>query len=323
MIAEIVQTSGASVNEAGWRPSRLVKAGRQVEDLDVVIVSYNTCQMTHDAVKSVYDAAWPGGTVRVHVVDNGSSDGTVDVLRERFPTCFVNSSAENLGFSRANNLAISRSRGAYLLLLNPDTVVGPDALIKMAQYLRSHPRVGMVSCKLVLGNGRLDLACRRSFPSAWDGFCRASGLSSKFPRSRLFSRYNLTYLDENQTCEVDAVNGAFMFCRREAVEDVGLLDEDFFMYGEDLDWCYRFKQAGWKIVYHPVAETVHYKGQSSARVSERMIHELFKSTEIFLQKHYLPHMSFMSRAGLIVANRTWRRVALLRNRVRADKRAQP
>jgi GT2 family glycosyltransferase len=158
---------------------------------------------------------------------------------------------------------------------------------KMVALMDEQQDVGMVSCRLVTQDGSLDLACRRAFPSLWDGFCRASGLSQWFPKSRLLAGYNLTYLDEHKTCEVDAVNGAFMFARREAVEEVGLLDEDYFMYCEDLDWCFRFGRSGWKVVYHPAATTVHLKGQSGNPKSSAMIRELFRSTKLFIVKLFL------------------------------------
>jgi GT2 family glycosyltransferase len=291
--------------------------------LDVIIVSYNTLNLTLQAIQSVLAADWSFGVLTVFVVDNQSSDGTVDAIRSTFPAVQVIDPKENLGFSRANNRAMARSRGDYVLLLNPDTIVSKESLVEMKAYLDRHEDVGMATCKLQLADGRLDLACRRSIPSMWDGFCRASGLSHRFPKSRLFARYNLTYLDENETYDVDAVNGAFMFCRRAAVDQVGPLDEDFFMYGEDLDWCFRFRKAGWRIVYHPATTTIHLKGQSSGRKSVRMIDELFRSNEIFARKHFFPKYGPLRRLGFLTSNNTWRHVTLLRNSLRKAKRAQP
>jgi N-acetylglucosaminyl-diphospho-decaprenol L-rhamnosyltransferase len=183
--------------------------------------------------------------------------------------------------------------------------------------------VGMVSCKLVTQDGSLDLACRRAFPSLWDGFCRASGLSQWFPKSRLLAGYNLTYLDEHKTCEVDAVNGAFMFTRREAVEEVGLLDEDYFMYCEDLDWCFRFGRSGWKVVYHPAATTVHLKGQSGNPKSSAMIRELFRSTKMFYRKNCFAGMGPIRRASVLIGLDIWKWATLLRNALRTNKRTRP
>jgi GT2 family glycosyltransferase len=181
----------------------------------------------------------------------------------------------------------------------------------------------MATCKLVTGDGSLDLACRRSFPTLWDGFCRASGLSRLFPGSRLFAKYNLTYLDEDETCEVEAVNGAFMFVRRAALEEVGLLDEDYFMYVEDLDWCYRFRRSGWKIAYHPEARALHLKGRSGNSKSPSMIRRLFESTELFYRKHYFPCLGFFRRMMILLGLRLWKRVTLVRNALRKKKRTRP
>ena len=293
-----------------------------MESVSVIIVSYNTRDILLGCLRSVYASKCVDG-LGVFVIDNSSTDTSVEAVHAAFPQCRVIANDENLGFSKANNLGLECAQGRYVLLLNPDTVVEPDVLQKMTEYMDKHPDVGMVSCKLVTGDGSLDLACRRSFPSLWDGFCRASGLSALFPRSRLFSRYNLTYLDEDETYEVDAVNGAFAFVRREAVEQVGPLDEDYFMYIEDLDWCYRFRKAGWKIAYHPAATTVHLKGQSGNPRSPIMIRELFKSTEIFYRKHYFPHMRAFGTVLMLASLRLWKWTTLLRNAVRPEKRTRP
>jgi hypothetical protein len=256
-------------------------------------------------------------------VDNASKDGTVAALRREFPQCIVVANETNVGFSRANNQAVRLCTGRYILLLNPDTVVQPDVMAKMVEFMDKQQDVGMVSCRLVTNDGSLDLACRRAFPSLWDGFCRASGLSQWFPNSRLLARYNLTYLDEHQTCQVDAVNGAFMFARREAVEQVGLLDEDYFMYAEDLDWCFRFWKSGWKIVYHPTATTVHLKGQSGNPKSSEMIRELFRSTKLFYRKNCFADMGVIRRASILISLDVWKWLTLFKNALRTDKRTLP
>ncbi len=290
--------------------------------ISVIIVSYNTRNILINCLRSVYSST---GDVEVEgfVVDNASIDGTVDAIRREFPQCRVLANKTNAGFSRANNQAIRLCTGRYILLLNPDTVVEPDVLSKMVSFMNRQKDVGMVSCRLVTGDGSLDLACRRAFPSLWDGFCRASGLSHWFPNSRLLARYNLTYLDDHETCPVDAINGAFMFARREAVEEVGLLDEDYFMYCEDLDWCYRFGKAGWKIVYHPEATTVHLKGQSGNQKSSAMIREMFKSTKLFYRKIHFADMGPIHRASILIGLDVWQWVTILKNALRANKRTRP
>lgn len=290
--------------------------------ISVIIISYNTREILLNCLRSVYTSV---GNVEpeVFVVDNASTDGSVEAIRREFPQCIVMANETNVGFSRANNQAVRMCTGRYVLLLNPDTVVEPDVMAKMAGFMDEQQDVGMVSCKLVTHDGSLDLACRRAFPSLWDGLCRASGLSQWFPNSRLLARYNLTYLDENQTCQVDAVNGAFMFARREAVEQVGLLDEDFFMYAEDLDWCFRFGKSGWKVVYHPAATTVHLKGQSGNPKSSAMIRELFRSTKLFYRKNCFPDMGLLRRATILMCLDVWKSVTLFKNALRRSKRTRP
>ena len=298
------------------------KGGALEVSISIVIVSYNTRDLLLDCLASIYESKGVPAP-EVFVVDNASSDGSADAARTAFPACTVIENPENGGFSQANNLAIARASGSYLLLLNPDTRLEPDVLGRMVEYLQQNPRVGMVSCRLVTGDGSLDLACRRSFPSLWDGFCRASGLSALFPGSRLFARYNLTYLDEFETNEVDAVNGAFMFARREAVEEVGPLDDDYFMYVEDMDWCYRFREKGWGIVYHPVATTLHLKGASGNVRSEAMIRHLFLSTEIYYRKHVFPGAGPLHRWALLRGIGLWKWTVIARNALRRRKRTRP
>ena len=291
-------------------------------DVSIVIVSYNVRDVLKACLESItrQDA---GLTVQTIVVDNASADDSVAMVRDAFPDTLLVESDRNLGFSGANNVGLKHATGRHILLLNPDTQMEPDVLSRMIEYIDANPEVGMLSCKLITADGSLDLACRRSFPSLWDGFCRASGLSKAFPRSRLFARYNLTYLDEDQTCEVEAVNGAFMFVRREALDNVGPLDEDYFMYIEDLDWCYRFRQAGWKIVYHPAATTLHLKGQSANRRSSAMIRELFNSMDLFYRKHYFPRVGALHRLALMSGLALWKRTTLVKNALRKSKRTRP
>ena len=290
--------------------------------VSIVIVSYNTRDLLLACVESAY-ASKGVPEPQVIVTDNASSDGSAQAVCEAFPQCTVIENGENLGFSKANNVGIARATGDYVLLLNPDTVVQPDVLAEMTEYMEKNPDVGMASCKLVTGDGSLDLACRRSFPSLWDGFCRASGLSALFPRSRLFARYNLTFLDENKTYEVDCVNGAFMFVRREAMNEVGLLDEDYFIYSEDVDWCYRFRRKGWKVVYHPATTTIHLKGQSGNPIARSMIPLHFRSMETFCRKHYFPRLGFTRRLMLLAGLRIWKRLTIARNALRRRKRTRP
>ncbi len=255
--------------------------------LSVVIVSYNVADLLRDCLASV--CASRGVDIEVWVVDNCSSDDSAGMVQRQFPGVRLVESTCNGGYAYANNLALLQATGDYLLLLNPDTVVPPDALAEMVAYLEARPDVGVAGPKLVRDDGSLDLACRRSFPSPVVSFYRMTGLSKRFPSSRRFGRYNLTYLDPDQETDVDSVVGAFMLVRRKAVEQVGLLDETFFLYGEDLDWAMRIKKGGWRVMYNPQVTVLHRKGSSSSGDIYRATMEFYRSMLIFYRKHYAPH----------------------------------
>ncbi|HNT30295.1 MAG TPA: glycosyltransferase family 2 protein [bacterium] len=255
-------------------------------DLSIVIVSYNTQAILRQCLQSVR-ACHGDLHVQVFVVDNASIDGSPDMVEEEFPEVELIRNKINVGFAKANNQALRKVTGTHILLLNSDVVLGADTIAKTLKYMQSHPQVGVVTCKLILPDGRLDLACRRSFPTPFVALWRLVGLSRLFPRSKTFAQYNLTYLDEDTTYEVDAVVGAYMLMTREAFMEVGLLDESFFMYGEDLDWCYRFRQAGYGVVYYPEAVARHHKGASSlGRKPYRMVREFHRAMELFYRKYF-------------------------------------
>jgi GT2 family glycosyltransferase len=261
-------------------------------DLSIIIVNFETFQMTQQTIKSVLNHGNPF-SYDIYVVDNASEDGSFEELQKTFAKeseegkiKFIQNS-ENGGFAQANNLALKRTNSEYVLLLNSDTVVVGDCLEKSMNYMKNHPDTGILGCKVLLPDGTLDKACRRSFPEFSVSFYRMTGLSKLFPKSGRFGRYNLTYLDEDETYEVDCVMGAFMLLKSSTIDDVGLLDEKFFMYGEDIDWCYRTKTAGWKVIYYSEAEIIHYKGSSNTKKqNKRMIHEFYRAMYIFYNKHY-------------------------------------
>lgn len=263
-------------------------------DLGIVIVSWNTRDLLRDCLRSVERSE--GVTCRVIVVDNASADGSAEMVRAEFPQVELIENPDNRGYPAANNQGLRRlgfERGGpddaprYALALNPDTVLPPDALREMVAYMDADPRAGVAGPKLVLLDGSLDLACRRSFPTPEISFYRMIGLSRLFPRSRRFGRYNLTYLDPDIETEVDSVVGAFMMVRREAIQRAGLFDETFFMYGEDLDWAYRIKQAGWTVKYNPRVTVTHVK-RAASRQSRRAQQEFYRAMLIFYRKHYRP-----------------------------------
>ncbi len=265
-------------------------------DVGIVIVNYNTRDLLRRCLETVF--ASTGVQFSVCVVDNASSDGSVAMVAEEFPTVHLISNAENLGYPVANNQGLrllgfgndQQGQASYALLLNPDTEVPPDALKKAVAFLDAHPNVGILGPKLVRPDDSLDLACRRSFPSPEVSFYRLMGLSRLFPRSRRFGRYNLTYLDPDEAAEVDSVVGAFMMVRDDAIADVGLLDETFFMYGEDLDWAFRIKRAGWSVWYYPEITVLHVK-RAASRNSARAQVEFWRAMDIFYRKHYAAQTS--------------------------------
>jgi N-acetylglucosaminyl-diphospho-decaprenol L-rhamnosyltransferase len=261
-------------------------------DLAIVIVNWNTRDLLRDCLNSVY--ANQGVTFQVCVVDNASADGSPEMVERDFPQTRLIRNSRNSGFAHANNLGLrtwnlgvpgSANTPRYALLLNSDTVTPPDALAEMAAFLDTHADSGVVGPKLVRLDGSLDLACRRSFPTPTVSFYRFFGFSKLFPHSPFFGRYNLTYLDPDQLSEVDSVNGAFMLVRARAIEQVGLLDQDFFFGGEDLDWAYRIKAAGWKVYYNPSVVVQHVK-RASFRHNPNAAFEFERAMWLFYRKHY-------------------------------------
>jgi GT2 family glycosyltransferase len=238
----------------------------------------------------------PNRELRVTVVDNGSGDDSLAQISARVPDIALIASERNLGFAGGNNLALERilasvptgadRRDSFVLLLNSDVELTPDAIRRLITFMEAHPEAGIVGPKVVLPNGKLDLACRRGFPTPGRAFWKLTSVARLFPDNPRFSGYNLTHLDEDETTEVDSVVGAFMLVRLAAIDDAGLLDTRFFMYGEDLDWAYRIKQRGWRVWYVPAARVVHLKGATARRQSYRMIVEFYRAMWLFHSKHY-------------------------------------
>ncbi len=253
--------------------------------LSVIIVNYNVRAFLEHALYSVCKSL-NSVDGEIIVVDNASDDGSVEMVQQKFPGVKLIVNDHNVGFAAANNKGMKESSGEFLLLLNPDTIVQENTFTVMIDFFRAHSGVGLAGCKILNPDGSLQLACRRSFPTPWVAFTKIIGLSSVFPRSTLFGRYNLTYLDEDETCRVDAVSGSFMFLRRTVLEVTGGLDEQFFMYGEDLDWCFRVKQAGWEIYYVHETQIIHYKGESARRSDIDEVKLFYQAMRTFVRKHF-------------------------------------
>ncbi|MEM6527705.1 MAG: glycosyltransferase family 2 protein [Chloroflexota bacterium] len=264
-------------------------------DIGIVILNWNTRDLLQRCLATVF-ASEGDFTFEVVIVDNASTDGSADMVREKFPQATLIESDVNGGYPYGNNLGLRHlgyhdSGGAapdpprYALLLNPDTEVPTDALYEMIRYMDARPEIGVAGPKLMLPSGDLDIACRRSFPTPAVSFYRFSGLGKLFPNSPRFARYNMTFVDPDVEIEVDSVVGAYMQVRKAAIEAVGLLDETFFMYGEDLDWAYRIKQAGWVVFYNPAVTVTHVK-RAASKKSKRAQMEFYRAMLIFYRKHY-------------------------------------
>jgi GT2 family glycosyltransferase len=256
--------------------------------LSIVIVSFNCREHLLRCLESLRQEAH-NLACEVIVVDNASRDGTVEAVRERYPEVQLRCSPRNRGFAWGSNRGLERASGEHLLLLNPDTVVPPHALARAVCALEERPDIGMLGCKLVRPNGSLDRACKRGFPTPLSSLYHFTSVSRLAPRSRRFAQYSAGHIGENETAVVEAVNGAFMLVRREAVDAVGLLDERYWLYMEDLDWCYRFAQRGWPVLYWPEVEVVHVKAGSSGRHRRlRANYAFHRGMWLFYRTHYAP-----------------------------------
>ena len=266
-------------------------------DLSIIIVNYKTYELTKNAIKSVLETL--KSSYEIFVVDNDSEDGSYLKLKSRFSSEIscgkikLISCDSNYGFARANNIAIRESKGDYILLLNSDTIVKEGSIDDPLNYIKNHQEVGAIGPKILLPNGNLDKAAKRSFPNPINSFYKLFGFS-KIKKKSKYNDYNLDDLDENGVYEVDSLVGAFMLVSREVVQEVGLLDEDYFMYGEDIDWCYRIKKSGWKVIYFGKAEIIHYKGSSSKKMKSKLIYEFHRSMYLFYNKHYKNEYSFLT-----------------------------
>jgi N-acetylglucosaminyl-diphospho-decaprenol L-rhamnosyltransferase len=312
-----VGVTDADVAMSSWNTAQSSAPQAEYLDLLIVILNYNTAALLRGCLQSLRTAA-PGLHHRIVVVDNASTDGSAAMVRTEFPEVELIASPANIGYSAGNNLAFrvygldrlqseqalpSVAVPAYALLLNPDTLVPPGTLEAMVRFMAARPEVGAAGPRVRRPDGTLDLACRRSFPTPQVSFYRMVGLSRLFPRSRRFNAYNLEFLPEDAVHAVDAVVGAFMLLRREAVLQVGLLDEGFFMYGEDLDWAKRIKDAGWEVWYNGQVEITHVKAAASRQSPKSRI-DFYEAMWLFYRKHYRAEtprwLDLLIQAGIVV-----------------------
>jgi GT2 family glycosyltransferase len=268
-------------------------------DLSIIIVSYNTRRLLDECLASLQTAVSPSGGMEIIVVDNASSDGSVQMVRQKHPHVRLIASEENNGFSAANNLGATEANGRFLLFLNSDTVVCEEALIQPLDYLETHPDAGAITVRLVYPDGKRDPDNHRGFPTPWNALCHFSGLGRLFPTSPRFNGYFQSYADFDQTHAVPVIAGSFMMMPRAVFAELGGWDETYFFYGEDIDFCYRIHQAGYEIIYYPHVEVLHYKGASSGLRKEsaaltqppketrvKVARESVRAMELFYEKFY-------------------------------------
>jgi GT2 family glycosyltransferase len=287
--------------------------------LSIVIVNYNVKHFIEQCLHSVYSAL-KGIDAEVFVVDNNSVDGSVALIKEKFPQVILIENKVNTGFSKANNQAIRVSKGQYVLLLNPDTVVQEDTFTKTLAFMDAHPDAGGLGVKMVDGKGNFLPESKRGLPTPEVAFYKIFGLSKFFPKSKRFGRYHLTYLDKNKTHSIDVLSGAFMLLRAETLAKCGLLDEEYFMYGEDIDLSYRIILSGYKNYYFPDTCIIHYKGESTKKSSVNYVLVFYRAMAIFARKHFsqnraklfsiLIHFAIYLRAGASIGWRMVKQIAL-------------
>jgi len=280
-------------------------------DLSIIIVSFNTRKLLKDCLDSIKIATHNLSAGRqvikleIFVVDNNSSDNTAVMIKKDYPQVKLIANKKNLGFSKANNLALRKAKGKYVLILNPDTRLIPNSLKEMIHFMDKHQDVAVSTCRVELADGSLDRDCRRHFPTPWRAFCYFSKLSEIFRGSKIFDQYYMSYLPDDIEHEIDSCVGAFMMIRKSAIKKVGYFDEDFFFYGEDLDWCWRFKEKGYNIFYTPITKIIHYKGAASGmkqtskhltvatyESKKKALKESTHAMELFYKKHYLDKYPF-------------------------------
>jgi GT2 family glycosyltransferase len=290
----------------------------QKYDLSVVIVNYNVVFFLEQCLNSVF-AASKNLNVQIFVVDNNSVDGSINMLKENFSSIVLIENKENVGFSKANNQAIKSANSPYVLLLNPDTVIEEDTFDKCIDFMNSNTNCGGLGIRMLDGKGNFLPESKRGFPSPSVAFYKIFGLSYLFPKSQKFGRYHLGFLSEFEVNEVDVLSGAFMLLRTETLEKIGLLDEQFFMYGEDIDLSYRIKLGGYKNYYFPETKIIHYKGESTKKSSVNYVFVFYKAMILFAKKHFSNknanlfsfaiNLAIYMRASLSLINRFVKKIA--------------
>ncbi len=289
-------------------------------NVSIVIVNWNTKSILRDCLKSVYEQT-KDISFEVIVIDNASADGSVDMIKSDFPKVILIENKKNKGFAAANNQGIARAKGRYVLLLNPDTMILDNAIAKTVRFADLHPDAAVIGSRVLNVDGTLQPSCFM-FPSLLNMILSSTYLYKLFPRSKFFGRERMTWWDRNDVREVEVVTGCFMLIRRDAIDQVGMMDEQFFMYAEETDFCFRVKQAGYKNIFTPDAEIIHLGGQSTEQVKKAMTIQKRKSILQFIKKHNGPHVYRIAclLAVLFFAVRlpVWLMIGLFRTGKRAE-----
>jgi GT2 family glycosyltransferase len=255
-------------------------------DVSIIVVAWNVRELLYNCLKSVYDQT-KGISFEIIYVDNASVDGSVDMVRKEFPEVRIIENEKNEGFIRANNQAIRVANGRYVLLLNSDTIVLDNAIAKTVKFADEHPQAAVFGCRVLNPNRTLQRTCFM-YPSILNTFLAATYLYKIFPKSRFFGMEHMTWWDYNDVREVETICGCFSMVRSEAIKIVGLMDERYFVYGDDPDWCYRFSMAGWKVMFTPSAKIIHYGGQNTKQMARKFRWQLLGSRLIFMKLHGNP-----------------------------------
>lgn len=272
--------------------------------LSIVIVTWNAKKFVQECLRSLEENA--GLPAEIIVVDNASSDGTPELVRSEFPGVTFIQNPENFGFAKANNIGLTRSRGQYICLVNSDVNVLPDCMPKLVAYMETNPSIGMLGPQMLGSDGKVGRSSMR-FPTIWNLFCRAIALDNLFPGQRWVGAQMMADFQHDHTMDVEVLNGWFWMVRREALNNVGLLDERFFIYGEDIDWCRRFRTAGWRIVFYADARSVHYGGASSAAAPVRFYIEMQRANFQYWQKHHSNFSCFLY-CGVVLIHQVLRTI---------------
>lgn len=278
---------------------------KQQPQLSIIIVHYRTYELTKQTIESILMESY-GFEFEILLVDNASGDGSIEKLAEDFleeqrkGRLLILCNQENLGFSKANNIAIRKAKGSEILLLNSDTKIVQNAIKQSLDAMKQRPQVGALGVRILLADGSLDHACKRGFPTPAASLCYFLKLHRLFPHSPFFAAYIAGHIPQDQTAQVDSLSGAYMLLRREALMEAGLLCEDYFMYGEDIDLCFQIKKSGWQILYFSEAQIIHYKG-GSGRKNPKVIREFYRAMKVFYDRNYASHYPKIIRYLMVLA----------------------